>query len=97
MLGYNTQEFGTDIYAFESRLHEDDVSIVKECVQQYIQNELSEYVISFRMYHKDGRIVWIDARAKAIRDNEGHAKRIIGTHRDITDQKNVEEHLKEDM
>lgn len=97
MLGYQQSNFGNDIHAFETRIHPDDISATKDEIEKFINNNLSEYSVEFKMVHKQGHDVWINSRADAIRNNEGIAKRIIGTHRDITGQKMIEESLKDDV
>jgi len=97
MLGYDQNEFGVGLDAFETRIYAEDQLLVKDAVTKYLDNQLSEYSVEFRMLHKDGHTVWLNSRANAIRDNDGQAKRIIGTHRDISDQKSIEENLKDEV
>lgn len=97
MLGYTQDDFGNDIAAFENCIHNDDQSMVRDTVMRFLNNQLSEYSVEFRMTHKEGHEIWINSCADAIRDNNGQAKRIIGTHRDITNQKIIEENLKDEI
>ena len=61
---------------------------------QEIQNNIDGISISFenvhRLKHKDGHWVWIRARAKTQYDANGKAVRMIGTHTDITDEKEMQ-------
>jgi len=47
------------------------------------------------MQHKDGTYRWIQNRAALIKNKEGKAIRIFGTHTDITEQVRAEKALKE--
>lgn len=78
---------------FKDLLHEEDKDRVCDAIDRYIQDQLSELSLQFRMLHADGRNVWISARGVAVRDENGLATRIIGTHRDITDHKVTEKNL----
>src|SRR5580698_9460115 len=46
------------------------------------------------MKHKNGHWVWLLSRAVGVRNEEGEIQRLIGTHTDITAQKQREEELK---
>ncbi len=84
MLGYERADFGDNFDAFDKKVHEDDRAIVHQRVDDFISGKLSDYSMEFRMYHKDGQIIWVHSRADMRRDQNGEADRIIGTHRDIT-------------
>ena len=95
MLGYHNDEFGVDLKAFKNRVFPEDIPQVEETIAEFINNKLSEYSVEFRMVHKMGHVVWINARAEIVRDKKGNALKMIGTHRDISDQKNIEQNLVE--
>lgn len=93
MLGYSPDEFGTTIASVRKRVHADDLERFVSTKEMFINGELSEYSVQYRMIGKDGRIVWIHSKAEMMRDRKGSPVRMIGTHRDITSQKYVEEDL----
>ena len=52
----------------------------------------------YRLKHSDGHWVWILSRGNTLRDENGNITSItLGTHIDITEQKKVEEELKNRM
>jgi len=93
MIGYTQDEFGNDFDAFDNVIYHEDYKMVHNQVKNFLGDKLSEYSIEFRIKHKDGRIVWINSRAEVIRNLKDEPIRLIGTHRDITNQKNIEGNL----
>jgi len=51
------------------------------------------YVRSYRIRHRDGRLLWIQARGQIILDERGRIDHIIGVLFDITAQKEIEAQL----
>ncbi len=84
MLGYNRQSFIGTTQDFKDLIHPDDVEELWAYVEQYLNGELSEYRQEFRMRHESGRWIWIQARAKALFDQNGEPIRMVGAHTDIT-------------
>jgi PAS domain S-box-containing protein len=93
MLGYSDEEHPNTVEMVNNLLHPDDIQHTWEVVRQYQAGEIPEYRNIFRMRHKDGHWVWILSRGVGIRDDKGVMVRLLGTHTDITDQKNREEEL----
>ena len=91
MIGYQDHELPNTFSTFEELLHPDDKPRVMEYLQSYLKGEESQYRIEFRLRHKDSSYLWILARGEALRDQNGTAYRIAGSHTDITDRKRVEE------
>lgn len=94
MLGYEVGEITQDVETWKQLLHPDDLVRVMELATKFITNESNEYRLEFRLLCKDGSYKWVLARAKdAERDEKGHVTRIIGTHVDIQEKKELEEKL----
>jgi len=51
--------------------------------------------IEMEGYHKDGSIIWTEARMGFLRDSGGQVVGILGASRDITERKRMEQELKE--
>ena len=94
MLGYEVGEIEQVVESWNKLLHPDDLDRVMEHATNFITNKSNLYHIEFRMLCKDGSYTWVLARAKdAERDEKGHVTRIIGTHVDIQEKKELEEKL----
>ncbi len=94
MLGYEVGGFATSSSAWKKLVHPDDWDRVNE-VNYKCVNGLSETIdMEFRMKSYNGEWKWIYSRGRAVeRDKNGIALRIVGTHVDITERKNVENEI----
>ena len=94
MLGYQENELPNDFSIWEKLTEPEDVKLSWEMQQELINKKRDRFELEFKMKHKDGH--WIDvlSRAKAIFDDSGKAVRIVGTHVDITTNKQAEEALR---
>ena len=90
-LGYTDKEITTDNIEWKNRLHPDDKAFTIEAVNACIQSNESTYEIEYRLQHKDGSYRWILERGLVHRDHIGKANRVVGTHVDITKQKEAAE------
>ncbi|MBK8092282.1 MAG: response regulator [Verrucomicrobiaceae bacterium] len=95
MLGYADDEIGTAPEEWESRMHPEDRERSMERVERHLHGETPVFDNLARMRHKDGHFVWIMARGRALRDTQGTVYRFVGTHFDMTQQKALEQRLRE--
>lgn len=96
MLGYTDAKVDVDYKAWESRVHPEDLPQVLESLQAYIEGKASEYAIEHRLLCKDGQYKWILTRGViASVDKSGAPTRMVGTHADIDEIKNIEASLRE--
>jgi PAS domain S-box-containing protein len=94
LLGYYPDEL-TDKYSeWEELLHPEDKDRMTRFMSTFLNSDLRVYEAEFRMKHKNGHFIWIKSRAIALRDENGKATRILGTHRDITEEKKSENEFK---
>lgn len=93
MLGYEPGYFPDTMQSFKDLLHFEDRERVLQHIENYLGGGVSEYLIIFRLKHKTGRWVWINARGKALYDDKGKAHKIVGAHTDISHIKAYEEKL----
>ncbi len=84
MLGYTDRSSMGTIKDFEQFLHPEEKAEVLQHIEDYFEDRLSEYEQDFRMKHQSGRWIWVKSRAKAIRDKNGKAIRMVGANTDIT-------------
>lgn len=95
MLGYQDFEFTNKYEEWSSRIHPEDVEEVISNSNRHVQNQTDSFESTYRLLHKDGTYRWILSRGKAVaRDENGIATRVIGTHVDITEQKEMKLLLK---
>jgi len=90
MLGFSDNELSNEFLTWEERLHPDDKVLVKLLFQANIKGETDYYESTHRLRNKDGSWVWILARGKTIFNEQGKALRMIGTHTDITQEKELQ-------
>lgn len=91
MLGYADDELGDDPDLWLKLVHPDDRARALELDEQMLNGESSYFEGEFRMQHKDGSWVWVLDRGRTIeRDADGNVVRAIGTHTDITVQKQAQ-------
>ncbi len=95
MLGYREDEIKDEFNEWEKRVYLDDKESVFKNLNDHIAGKTDHYIFEYRMITKKGDNIWILDRGKVLtRDKEGKPLRIVGTHSDISKQKNVEENLK---
>ena len=94
MLGYYPDEIPDNYSVWEELLHPEDKDRMIHFIKNFINSDLRVYEADLRLKHKNGNYVWIRSSATAIRDENGKAIRILGTHRDITEEKKSESELR---
>ena len=94
ILGFYPDEIDDNSSVWENFLHPDDKERMISFLKNFIDSDLRLYEAEFRMRHKNGNYIWIKSRATALRNEEGKAIRLLGTHRDITEEKMSESELK---
>jgi diguanylate cyclase (GGDEF)-like protein/PAS domain S-box-containing protein len=93
-LGYQDHEVPHRIEEWESRIHPADRARVMVQLHAYLRAPSADYEVELRFKHRDGSYRWIQARAQVVRDDGGHALRMIGTHVDISEHKEREEQVR---
>jgi|GEM_PF-3727288 len=88
MLGYSPHALPHTIETWHDLIHPEDKERVLKMMNKYLCGEVFTYREEFRMKTKGGDWKWIQNQGHVIdRDEEGHALRMIGLHRDITELK----------
>lgn len=87
LLGYYPDELEDNLSVWENLLHPEDRERMINYMSNFIASDLRLYEAEFRMRHKNGHYIWIRSRATALRTESGKAIRLLGTHRDITEEK----------
>ena len=95
MLGYEPGELPACGKTWVDLLHPDDREETFVRLNRHLDGEVRDYEAEFRLRHRDGTWRWILSSGRVIdRDGAGRAIRIAGTHKDITERKQVEEMMK---
>jgi len=94
ILGYYPDEIPDNYSIWEELLHPDDKDRMVLFINNFLKSNLRVYEAEFRLKHKNGNYIWIKSRATVLRDENGKALRMLGTHRDITEEKKSESEFK---
>lgn len=96
MIGYADSEIENNFSEWENHVHPDDKLVSLSKVKAHLEGKTPLYLTEHRMRCKDGSWKWVLARGLVTsRDANGKPTRMIGTHTDISEQKEAEQKLKE--
>jgi PAS domain S-box-containing protein len=93
-IGYEDAEIGDEFEEWQSRLHPEDLAPTLKKIGDAIAGDGQHYQTEFRFRHKDGSYRWIVAQCSVSRDEKGRAVRVVGSHIDLTEQKQVTDALR---
>ncbi|MGQ9636965.1 MAG: PAS domain-containing sensor histidine kinase, partial [Thermodesulfobacteriota bacterium] len=93
-IGFGEDEFPNSISAWHSRIHPEDLELVRKVTREHLEGKREIYEVEYRIYHKDGGIRWIFSQGKILRDENGVPQQWTGIDWDITEQKKKEEELR---
>ena len=92
LYGFDSDEFGSNVESWSSRIHPDDRQRVMAALQRCLTGNAASYSNEYRGQCKDGSWKWILARGAVFSRNvDGAVLRMIGTHTDVTVRKQMEE------
>jgi PAS domain S-box-containing protein len=85
MLGYEKDEISNTVEEFEKRVHPDDVAMVFNKIELFVEQKNSIFSIIFRLRTKNGNYKWINASGILCRfTSDGRPGQFIGIHYDVT-------------
>lgn len=91
LLGYEIEKMTDIAHLWWSRVHPEDKKILETNDSLYKAGLIQDHHKEYRMIHSDGLIHWVlDRGVVTEKDDEGKPLKIIGTHVDITRQKELE-------
>ncbi len=71
--------------------HPEDLKASNELMERHFRGEIDYYEMELRMWHKEGRWVWILDRGRVTSwTKEGKPLMVMGTHQDMTERKQAE-------
>lgn len=80
--------------SFGSWFHPDDKQRILAFFEEAIGHQ-DKYEIEYRVFHKNGQIIWVLESGTIVYDEQGSAKWIDGVMLDITARKNMEDELRD--
>lgn len=96
LLGYSSQDFIDNVNLWYTCIHPEDRQLVKDNDAKYRAGLIDFHTLEYRLIDKYGTEKWVLDRGVVIEKTaEGKPIRIIGTHTDITRQKEIEKNFQE--
>ncbi len=90
--GYTPEEYYADPGLAVRILHPDDREIVEEQLAALVE---APDPIVYRLFRKDGGLVWVEAHLKLVVDDDGDPIAYEGITRDVTERQQLEEQLRQ--
>ncbi len=95
MLGYEDQEIANNFDEWSKRVHPDDLGWVQQAINDHLVQKTHSYNIEHRLQCQDGSYKWILSRGRGLWDQQGNPVRVVGSHTDISDRKQMEVTLRQ--
>ncbi|MBX3638284.1 MAG: PAS domain S-box protein, partial [Rubrivivax sp.] len=95
MLGYAPGEGDPSESGWKAMLHPDDREAAVALQEDHVAGRTPVYESRHRLRHRDGHWVWVLDRGRVVeRRPDGRARRMVGTHMDISEQVRAEQALR---
>ena len=95
IFGYGENDIGDSLDDWARLLHPDETDWMLKFLEDFLAGTSPTVTVEYRLRHKDGSYRWIAAHGLVVRDDQGKAIRLVGSHGDITDRKQAEEALRQ--
>lgn len=92
-LGCGLNDLDENLESFLPYVHSDDLEMVKEATEDVLKEK--EYDIEYRIVPHNGQIMYVNETTKKIFDENNNLIKIVGTLQDITQNKVLEQELRE--
>ena len=93
MVGYSDEELEHNYETWKNLVDPSHEDKTIELIQHTIKSGKPSFTTEFRMKHKDGHWVDILSRGRVVRNEDGEAVRLVGTHTDMTGLRSLEREL----
>ena len=97
LLGYTPEEFLEKQDLWENCIHEEDKEYFLKQQEQVFSGKLSTTLSEFRMINKNGKMIWVGETSHAICDEGNQITCVQGLVKDITQNKESMEQIKENL
>ncbi|RLD77539.1 MAG: hypothetical protein DRJ10_11770 [Bacteroidetes bacterium] len=91
LLGFKNNEFKPLLSDWVKTIYKDDRIFIVDILQDILDGKISQKTYECRRFHKEGYLIWFQEYAKAVTDKNGKVIEIIGTSKDISHQKHIED------
>lgn len=95
MFGYSREEALRQ--SWQTLTHPDDRAESAEKVRQLLTGEVEHVKLQKRYLHRDGRLIWGSVEVSLVRDAQGEAEYFITAIQDVTERKQLEEKLENNL
>lgn len=93
--GFAASEIEPGVESWTKRIHPDDRTRVVDSIHEAIAAHTEAWSAEYRFQRKDGSHAFVQNHGYILRDPAGHATRMVGGMRDLTERKNMEaQHLR---
>jgi PAS domain S-box-containing protein len=89
-VGYDEHELENNFDTWLKFLHPDESEEIQRSWMEYIENPIGVFVSEYRLHHKNGSYIWVLAKTKVLKDDDGAVSRMFGSHMEITHKKESE-------
>jgi PAS domain S-box-containing protein len=93
LFGYGQDELDDNFQQWRDLIHPDDRARILKLRADLLASKGTTLASEYRVRCKDGSYRWIASHSIVVRDNQGKAIRIVGSHADITDRRLAEDAL----
>lgn len=94
LTGYKDEELNSNQEMWWNNTHPEDRHLLVENDRKYRISETDRHSLEYRIYHKNGAVIWVLDRGVVIeKDPAGKPLKIMGTHTNITQRKADEKTL----
>ena len=94
-LGYTPTDFYNDPFFWSKLLHPDDSANVLQELSRI--EEVDQIAYEYRVRHRDGHYFWLHDQLSSVRDAAGNPSMVVGSWFDVTERKQVEATLVEQV
>ena len=94
ILGWNEKEFLIEQAKGTLIVFEEDKRRADQMAENLLSGQIKRNQVQYRIYHKNGRVIWCEWFNSVMRDENGKVVTIMSLVRDITQQKNTEEQIR---
>ncbi|HEX8131446.1 MAG TPA: CheR family methyltransferase [Pyrinomonadaceae bacterium] len=94
VLGYGLEDIAVKSAGWVELIHPEDRPRVENEAHRMLAGNSNHYAVEYRVRHQEGQYVNVLDKGLAMRDEQGHVRRIVGSIIDITERKQADEVLR---